>query len=63
MMKLLSKMILPLLVLLILPISAIAKNPIRTIEGIVVKVSVGDTIQVQDDLGTKVKVRHHEEHH
>jgi endonuclease YncB( thermonuclease family) len=35
----------------------LAKDPIRTIEGIVTKVSDGDTIQVMDSLGTKVKVR------
>lgn len=34
-----------------------AKEPIRTIEGVVIKVSDGDTIQVRDPLGTKVKVR------
>jgi endonuclease YncB( thermonuclease family) len=34
-----------------------AKEPIRSIEGIVIKVSDGDTIQVMDSLGTKVKVR------
>lgn len=34
-----------------------AKEPIRTIEGIVSKVSDGDTINVQDNQGTKVKVR------
>lgn len=34
-----------------------AKEPIRSIEGIVTKVSDGDTIQVTDSLGTKVKVR------
>lgn len=34
-----------------------AKGPIRTIEGFVSKVSDGDTIQVTDSLGTKVKVR------
>lgn len=34
-----------------------AKEPIRTIEGLVTKVSDGDTINVQDNLGTKVKVR------
>lgn len=34
-----------------------AKEPIRSIEGIVSKVSDGDTINVQDDLGSKVKVR------
>lgn len=35
----------------------IAKDPIRSIEGTVIKVSDGDTIQVMDDLGTKIKVR------
>lgn len=34
-----------------------AKDPFRTIEGIVSKVSDGDTIHVTDPLGTKVKVR------
>lgn len=34
-----------------------AKQPIRTIEGMVTKVSDGDTIQVTDDFGTKAKVR------
>jgi endonuclease YncB( thermonuclease family) len=34
-----------------------AKEPIRTIEGLVIKVSDGDTINVMDSLGTKVKVR------
>src|SRR6185369_3347489 len=55
--KLLFKLIFPLLVSLVLPITAVAKAPIRTIEGIVTKVSDGDTINVQDSLGTKVKVR------
>lgn len=36
---------------------AIAKESIRTIEGAVIKVSDGDTINIQDNLGTKVKVR------
>ena len=36
---------------------AIAKGPIRTIEGTVTKVSDGDTINVTDTLGTKLKVR------
>ena len=34
-----------------------AKEPIRTIEGVVSKISDGDTIHVTDSLGTKVKVR------
>lgn len=34
-----------------------AREPIRGFEGVVSKVSDGDTVQVQDSLGTKVKVR------
>lgn len=34
-----------------------AKEPIRVLEGFVSKVSDGDTVQVQDAQGTKVKVR------
>ena len=34
-----------------------AKEPIRSIEGVVSKISDGDTIHVTDSLGTKVKVR------
>ncbi|WP_224981964.1 thermonuclease family protein [Geomonas agri] len=34
-----------------------AKGPTRIIEGTVSKVSDGDTVQVQDALGTRVKVR------
>lgn len=41
----------------LIPTFALAKQPILTIEGIVTKVSDGDTINVTDDLGTKVKVR------
>lgn len=37
--------------------TSFAKDPIRTIEGNVTKISDGDTIQVTDALGTKVKVR------
>lgn len=37
--------------------SAWAEDPIRVLEGIVSKVSDGDTVQVQDALGTRVKVR------
>lgn len=48
---------LPLLLLLLLPSFSHAKEPIRIIEGVVTKVSDGDTIQVLDRLGTKVKVR------
>jgi endonuclease YncB( thermonuclease family) len=42
---------------LLLAVPSLAKEPIRTIEGIVTKVSDGDTINIQDSLGTKVKVR------
>ena len=40
-------------------LTAFAKDPIRTIEGIVTKVSDGDTIQVTDSLGTKVMTLPH----
>lgn len=42
---------------LLLATSSFAKQPIRVIEGVVTRVSDGDTIQVTDPLGTKVKVR------
>ena len=45
------------LCLLFWSLPAQAKDPIRVIEGVVTKVSDGDTIQVTDNLGTKVKVR------
>lgn len=38
-------------------IPAYAKEPVRVIEGLITKVSDGDTIQITDSLGTKVKVR------
>lgn len=34
-----------------------SREPLRSIGGIVAKVSDGDTIQVEDSLGTKLKVR------
>ena len=37
--------------------TAYAKSPIRSIHGTVTKVSDGDTVQVTDSLGTKIKVR------
>ncbi len=46
-----------LIILLLAPSLALAKQPIRTIEGLVVKVSDGDSLNVKDNLGTKVKVR------
>ncbi|MBU5612664.1 thermonuclease family protein [Geomonas sp. Red51] len=36
---------------------ALARPPVRTIDAFVSKVSDGDTVQVQDALGTKLKVR------
>lgn len=36
---------------------AFAKQPVRTIDGVVTKVSDGDTIHVTDAAGTKVRVR------
>ena len=46
------------LLLALISVSTVfAKEPIRTIEGTVIKVSDGDTIQVRDSHGTKVKVR------
>lgn len=49
--------ILTLAALLFSPAFAQAKTILRTVEGIVVKVSDGDTINVQDARGTKLKVR------
>lgn len=37
--------------------SCFAKEPARSIDGVVSKISDGDTIQVTDSLGSKVKVR------
>jgi len=54
---LLHKFIYILCLILLSYLPAIAKEPVRTIEGIVTKVSDGDTINVQDSLGTKVKIR------
>ncbi len=54
--KTISKLFLSTLLLLI-PAIVLAKDPIRIIEGIVTKVTDGDTINVSDDQGTKVKVR------
>ena len=46
-----------LLLCLLTVATSFAKEPIRSIEGLVTKISDGDTIQVTDTLGTKVKVR------
>lgn len=54
-MKLIAGLLVSLLLVTTLPVAA--KEPIRIIEGMVTKVSDGDTIQVTDNLGTKVKVR------
>lgn len=45
------------IIVLLYVVPALAKSPVRTIEGVVSKVSDGDTAQVQDALGAKVKVR------
>jgi len=45
------------ILLLTIASTSLAKQPIRTLEGLVVKASDGDSINVQDALGTKVKVR------
>lgn len=37
--------------------SAFAKEPIRTVVGIVTKISDGDSVSIHDDLGTKLKIR------
>jgi len=42
---------------LLATLPAYARAPIRVIEGIVLKVTDGDTVQLQDKLGSKVKVR------
>ena len=44
-------------ILLLCGVTVQAKEPIRFIDGVVVKVSDGDTISVMDNGGTKVKVR------
>lgn len=45
------------LLFLLIATTSFAKQPIRVIEGTVTRVSDGDTVQVTDQLGTKVKVR------
>lgn len=49
--------ILLLLTYLIFPCFSLAKEPIRTIYGTVTRVSDGDTIQVTESKGSKVRVR------
>jgi len=46
-----------LLLCLLTVFTSFAKEPTRSIEGLVTKISDGDTIHVTDSLGTKVKVR------
>lgn len=43
--------------LLLLPLVSVAKEPIRTEEGVVKKVADGDTVTVMTSEGTKLKVR------
>ena len=52
-----SSFIASLLLCLVTVTNAFAKEPVRSIVGLVTKISDGDTIQVTDSLGTKVKVR------
>jgi micrococcal nuclease len=50
--------LLPLIALLLLfPLISVAKEPVRTEEGIVKKVADGDTVTVMTNEGTKLKVR------
>jgi endonuclease YncB( thermonuclease family) len=51
------KRLFPILLFFIFTLPCFAKEPLRVIEGVVTKVSDGDTIQVTDSLGTKIKVR------
>lgn len=55
--KITNKLLFLIILYLLFPTISQSKELVRTIEGQVVKVSDGDTINVQDDLGTKVKVR------
>ena len=43
--------------MLLFPLISVAKEPIRTEEGIVKKVADGDTVTVMTNEGTKLKVR------
>lgn len=56
-MKKLFKLLSSVAVVAMMCFPAFAKQPIRTIDGIVTKVSDGDTIYVKDAAGTKVRVR------
>jgi endonuclease YncB( thermonuclease family) len=49
--------ILAVIFLAITAISAFGKVPIRSIDGVVSEISDGDSIQVTDSLGNKIKVR------
>jgi len=51
------RLLLPLILTIATAFPCFAKEPIRVIEGLVTKISDGDTIQVTDKLGTKVKAR------
>lgn len=41
----------------LLPVSTLAKEPIRTIHGTVTKVIDGDTVHITDQHGTRIKIR------
>lgn len=55
--QVLKRIIAPLCLLLLFALPAAAKDPIRIVEGKVVKVSDGDTVQVVTADGTKLKSR------
>lgn len=53
----LKRIIVPLCLLLLFTLPATAKGPIRVVEGKVIKVTDGDTVQVMTGEGTKLTVR------
>lgn len=52
-----NRIIVTILSLILLVSPCLAKEPIRSIEGTVIKISDGDTIHILDSMGTKVKAR------
>ena len=51
-----NKFILTILTLIV-ALPTYAKDPIRIVDGVVVKVSDGDTVNLKDDVGTTLKIR------